>query len=64
MDYQFFLTENLLEWQAVVSESLPSVKVEPDPDGVMETVCTRVDWTNALRLFMGVKAVRCQGRDD
>ncbi|HPC20312.1 MAG TPA: C25 family cysteine peptidase [Kiritimatiellia bacterium] len=64
VDYQFFLTENLLEWQAVVSESLPSVKVEPDPDGVMETVCTRVDWTNALRLFMGVKAVRCQGRDD
>ena len=45
VDYQFFLTENLLEWQAVVSESLPSVKVEPDRTG-LET-STRVDWTNA-----------------
>ena len=61
VDYQLFLTENLLDWQAIAPETLPATEVAPDPDGVMETVRTRVDWTNAPRLFMGIKALRNQG---
>lgn len=58
VDYQFFLTENLLEWRPAPSEGLSMIAMEPDSEGVMETVKTRVVWTNSPRLFMGIKAVR------
>lgn len=58
VDYQFFLTENLLDWLPASPGVFSMIAVEPDSEGVMETVKTRVEWTNSPRLFMGIKAVR------
>ena len=55
--YQLFVSENLEEW-IPDPEDVQTVGVEPDPDGVMETVRTRVNRPLAERMYIGVKAVR------
>jgi len=58
VEYRLYLSENLRQWNAQTEEELPTVGVVADPDGVMETVRTRLNQTNAAKMFMGIKAVR------
>lgn len=55
--YQLFVSENLEEWIPDPGD-VQTVGVEPDPDGVMETVRTRVNRPWAERVYIGVKAVK------
>lgn len=57
VDYQLFVSENLAEWTLEPGDA-QTVGVEPDSDGVMETVRTRVNRPWAERVYIGVKAVR------
>jgi len=49
------LSEDLQNWEEN-SPDLETLGSEPDPDGVMETVRTRVKRPAAQRVFVGVKA--------
>ena len=55
IDYALFLSENLATWESE-SPDIQEVGVEPDPDGVMETVRTKINRPNAKRIFLGVRA--------
>ena len=57
IDYQLFLSSDLEQW-AADSADVETVGVEPDPDGIMETVRTRVTIPVGARIFLGIKAVR------
>jgi uncharacterized repeat protein (TIGR01451 family) len=57
LDYQLFLSENLQDWETR-SGDLQTVGVLADPDGIMETVRTKVNRPDAMRVFIGVKAIR------
>lgn len=58
VEYRLYLSEDLRKWVAQAEEELPTVGVETNADGIMETVRTRIDRTNAAKLFMGIRAVR------
>ena len=58
VDYRVYLSENLQQWELQEEAELETIGVEPDADGVMETVHTQLAPTNAAKLFMGIKAVR------
>jgi hypothetical protein len=59
IDYRLVITENLFEeWQVATSGDSQEISSEPDPDGVMETVRTRIDRPQALRIFVGIRARR------
>ncbi|HOO20846.1 MAG TPA: SdrD B-like domain-containing protein, partial [Kiritimatiellia bacterium] len=55
--YRLSLSEDLESWEAD-SPDLDEVGSEPDPDGVMETVRTRVERPNAPRVFLTIQAER------
>ena len=57
IDYRLFISEDLAQWTTEPADAR-TVGVEPDLDGVMETVRTRVDRPQATRIFIGVQAVR------
>ena len=57
VQYLLSISENLQQWE-LDPDDAQTVSVESDPDGVMETVRTRVDRPWAERVFIGVKAVR------
>ncbi len=57
IQYLLSISENLEQWELDPAD-LQTLGVEPDPDGVMETVRTRVNRPWAERVFIGVKAVR------
>ncbi len=59
IDYRLLITENLLEeWQVATSGDSREISSEPDLNGVMETVRTRIDRPQALRIFLGIQARR------
>jgi uncharacterized repeat protein (TIGR01451 family) len=55
VEYRLFISENLEQWEAEPAD-MEIVGVEPDPDGVMETVRTRVNRPWAERVFINVQA--------
>ncbi len=55
VDYQLFLSSDLQAWETN-SPDLQTIGVEPDPDGVMETVRTRINRPASMRVFMGIQA--------
>ena len=55
VDYRLFLSHDLETWEENSSD-LEEVGSEPDADGVMETVRTRVKRTGAERTYLGIKA--------
>ena len=57
VDYRLFLSDDLSQWESRPAD-LQTVGVEPDPDGIMETVRTKVNRPDAMRVFIGVKAIR------
>jgi uncharacterized repeat protein (TIGR01451 family) len=57
VDYKLYLSSDLQTWEAN-SPDLQTVGVEADPDGIMETVRTKVNRPESMRVFMGIKAVR------
>lgn len=57
VDYKLYLSSDLQSWEAN-SPDLQTVGVEADPDGIMETVRTKVNRPDSMRVFMGIKAVR------
>ena len=57
IQYLLSISENLEQWELDPAD-LQTLGVEPDPDGVMETVRTRVNRPWAERVYIGVKAVR------
>jgi uncharacterized repeat protein (TIGR01451 family) len=57
VDYKLYLSSDLQSWEAN-SPDLQTVGVEADPDGIMETVRTKVNRPESMRVFMGIKAVR------
>ena len=57
IEYRLSISENLEQWETEPVD-LETVGVEPDPDGVMETVRTRVNRPWAERVYIGVKAVK------
>ncbi len=57
IDYQLYLSSDLEQWAEKGAE-LETVGVEVDPDGVMETVRTRVTTPADSRIFLGIKAIR------
>ena len=57
VEYRFFLSHDLEAWTDAETE-LEEVGADPDPDGVMETVRTRVNRPWAERVYVGVQAVR------
>ena len=57
VDYRLYLSSDLQSWEAD-SPDLQTVGVEADSDGIMETVRTKVNRPDSMRVFMGIKAVR------
>ena len=57
IDYALFISEDIQGWEANPSD-VEEIGTEPDPDGVMETVRTRVDRPHSPRIFLSVKARR------
>ena len=57
IDYALFISEDIQGWEANPSD-VEEIGTEPDPDGVMETVRTRVDRPQSPRIFLSVKARR------
>ncbi len=57
IQYVLSISENLEQWELDPAD-LQTLGVAPDPDGVMETVRTRVNRPWAERVYIGVKAVR------
>ncbi len=57
IQYLLFISENLEEWETD-PDDVQTVGVEPDADGIMETVRTRVNRPWAERVYIGVKAKR------
>ena len=57
VQYLLFVSENLEQWE-MNPDDAQTVGVEPDADGIMETVRTRVNRPWAERVFIGVKATR------
>ena len=55
VDYHLVLSHDLENWTEN-SPDLEEIGSEPDPDGVMETVRTRIRGNDAERIFLGVKA--------
>jgi uncharacterized repeat protein (TIGR01451 family) len=55
VEYRLFLSHDLETWSDDPAQ-LEEVGSEPDPDGVMETVRTRVKRTPAERTFLGIRA--------
>ena len=55
VDYRLFLSSDLQTWETN-SPDLETVGVEPDADGVMETVRTRINRPASMRVFMGIQA--------
>jgi uncharacterized repeat protein (TIGR01451 family) len=55
IDYKLLLSSDLESWEADSSD-LETLSSQPDPDGVMETVRTKVKRGDAQRTFVGVKA--------
>ena len=57
VQYLLSISENLEQWELDPAD-LQTLGVEPDADGVTETVRTRVNRPWAERVYIGVKAVR------
>ncbi len=57
LDYQFYFSGDLRDWTPI-TDGIETVGVEPDPDGIMETVRTRINLPATERIFLGVKAAR------
>ena len=57
VEYRLFLSHDLENWTDNAAD-LEEVGAVPDPDGVMETVRTRVKRIGAERTYLGVKAKR------
>ena len=57
VDYRLFLSHDLENWTDNTAD-LEEVGAEADPDGVMETVRTRIRRSDAERTYLGVKAKR------
>ncbi len=55
VEYRLFLSHDLATWEEN-SPDMEEVGSEPDPDGVMETVRTRIRRTDADRTYLGIKA--------
>ena len=55
IEYQLLLSRDLTSWEAD-SPDLETVGIEPDPDGVMETVRTKIKRPNEMRVFIGIQA--------
>ncbi len=55
IDYKLVLSHDLGTWESNSSD-LKTLGSAPDPDGVMETVRTKVKRGDARRIFVGVKA--------
>ncbi len=55
VEYRLYVSDDLIHWEAEPAD-LETVGVEPDVDGVMETVRTRVDRPLAARVFVVVRA--------
>jgi uncharacterized repeat protein (TIGR01451 family) len=59
IDYRMFICDNLRSgWQPAEVGEFEELGAEPDPDGVMETVRTRIELPPARRVFIGVQAER------
>ena len=57
VEYKLFLSDDLATWESD-SPDLQEVGAEPDFDGAMETVRTRVARPQAERTYIGIKAIR------
>ena len=57
LDYHFYFSPDLVTWSNITTGT-ETISVEPDPDGIMEIVRTRVNLPAAENIFLGVKAVR------
>ncbi len=57
VEYRLYVSEDLRTWEPG-STDLQELGATPDPDGVMETVHTRIFRPDARRLFVGILAVR------
>jgi hypothetical protein len=57
LDYHFYFSADLVTWSNITTGT-ETISVEPDPDGIMEIVRTRVNLPAAENIFLGVKAVR------
>ena len=57
IDYQLWLSPDLQAWESRPAD-LHTLGVESDPDGIMETVRTKIDRPDSIRVFLGIKAVR------
>lgn len=57
VDYRLLLSGDLQTWQED-SPDLAEIGVETDPDGIMETVRTKVKRPDSMRVFVGIKAKR------
>lgn len=57
VEYRFILSEDLRSWASAAAD-LEELGAAPDPDGVMETVRTRIGRPDARRVFVGILAVR------
>jgi uncharacterized repeat protein (TIGR01451 family) len=57
VDYRLFISDNLRTgWQAAAEGDFRELGAEADPDGVMETVRTRIELPPARRVFIGIHA--------
>jgi hypothetical protein len=57
IDYQLWISGNLQQWEANAPD-IQTLSVEPDADGLMETVRTWVDCPESNRIFVGIKAAK------
>ncbi len=57
VEYHLYLSDDLWRWSDDLA-NLQELDAEPDPDGIMESVRTRVELPAAHRVFIGIRAVR------
>jgi len=57
VNYQLWLSENMVEW-FMNSPDRQTIDVNPNPDGVMETVRTWIYCPPSNQIYVGVKAVK------